>query len=42
MDLEQTEIGGKEFDWKQGKRGPVWMCGELPTVETEEPEHEES
>ena len=27
---------------KQGPRGPVWMCGELPTVETEEPEHEES
>jgi hypothetical protein len=35
---EATEAVRKQ----QGKRGPVWMCGELPTVETEEPEHEES
>ena len=35
---EATEI----IRGQQGKRGPVWMCGELPTVETEEPEHEES
>nr|DAH79837.1 MAG TPA: hypothetical protein [Caudoviricetes sp.] len=35
---EATEI----IRGRQGKRGPVWMCGELPTVETEEPEHEES
>ena len=32
----------KSIRGQQGKRGPVWMCGELPTVETEEPEHEES
>lgn len=35
---EVTEIIRKQ----QGPRGPVWMCGELPTVATEEPEHEES
>ena len=32
----------KSIHGQQGKRGPVWMCVELPTMETEEPEHEES
>lgn len=35
---EATEIIRKQ----QVPRGPVWMYGEQPTVETEEPEHEES